>query len=272
VYLEFPVLAHWYDSKRLYEYLASTPSLLNEYPQLDSFYTVMTNNAIAQIEATDQQIRNLIQSFDIYTPAQRDAMLQYIENTNSGIDNTEEQNENEREINRIYLNLVRNGIDSLAEEDKTFISNLAPQCPYVGGSAVYKARSLNFFLQPGAMYDDMKTCNAVGVYKQGNTTQTDTKSLISIESDALAKIKANSNKVLATQNDVYVYPVPASNYINVGYTIDEDATFILYNAIGEKILVQNLDKQNKKQRIDLNNIANGIYHYEILFSNNSKTH
>jgi hypothetical protein len=267
VYLEFPVLAHWYDSKRLYEYLTSTPSLLNEYPQLDSFYTVMTNNAIAQIEATDQQIRNLIQSFDIYTPAQRDAMLQYIENTNSGIDNTEEQNENEREINRIYLNLVRNGIDSLAEEDKTFISNLAPQCPYVGGSAVYKARSLNFFLQPGAMYDDMKACNAVGVYKQGNTTQTDTKSLISIESEALAKIKANSDKLLPIQYDVYVYPVPANNYINLGYTTDEDATFILYNALGEKIVVENLKKENTKQRIALNNLANGIYSYEVLFAN-----
>ena len=41
-------------------------------------------------------------------------------------------------------------------------------------------------------------------------------------------------------------------------TTEEDATFILYNSIGEKILIDNLNKQNKIQRIDLNNIANGI--------------
>lgn len=271
VYVEFPTLAHWYDSKRLYEYLSRTPGLLNGYAVLDSFYSVTTNNAIAQIRATDQQVQNLIQSFNIYTPAQRQAILQYIENTNEGIDNTEQQNDNEREINRIYLNLVRNGIDSLAEADKTFISNLAPQCPYVGGSAVYKARSLNFYLKPGAMYDDMKTCNAVGVYKQGNTTQTDTKSLISIESEALSQIKAAPKKVLSPQNEVYIFPVPANNYINVGYTIDEDATFILYNALGEKIITNKLDKRNTKQHIDLNNIANGIYNYEVQFANKLKS-
>ena len=144
-------------------------------------------------------------------------------------------------------------------------------CPYVGGSAVYKARSLNFYLQPGAMYDDMKTCNAVGVYKQGNTTQTDTKSLISIESEALAQIKAAPQKVLSVQNEVYVYPVPANNYINIGFTINEDATFILYNALGEKIVVENLKKENTKQRIELNNLANGIYSYEVLFANKLKS-
>lgn len=144
-------------------------------------------------------------------------------------------------------------------------------CPYVGGSAVYKARSLNYYLAPGAMYDDMKTCNAVGVYKQGNTTQTDTKSLISIESEALAQIKAAPQKVLSVQNEVYVYPVPANNYINVGYTIDEDATFILYNALGEKIITNKLDKRNIKQRIDLYNIANGIYNYEVQFANKLKS-
>jgi hypothetical protein len=231
----------------------------------------MTNDAIAQIEATDQQLRNLLQSFDIYTPAQCEAMLQYIENTNNGIDNTEIQNDNEREINRIYLNLVRNGLDSLTDLDKSFISNLAPQCPYVGGSAVYKARSLNYFLTPGSMYDDMKECNTVGVYKQGDTTHTNTQSLITIENEKLAKLKATSVKLSSLKNEVYVFPVPANNYINIGYLIDEDATFILYNSIGEKILIDNLNKQNKIQRIDLNNIANGIYNYEVLFSTKLKS-
>jgi hypothetical protein len=32
-------------------------------------------------------------------------------------------------------------------------------------------------------------------------------------------------------------------------------------------LVENLKKENTKQRIALNNLANGIYSYEVLFAN-----
>lgn len=40
-------------------------------------------------------------------------------------------------------------------------------CPYIGGTAVYKARALYAMYNPTALFDDMKICNAIGVYKTG---------------------------------------------------------------------------------------------------------
>jgi hypothetical protein len=267
VYVEFPTLAHWYDCKRLYDYLTGNPGLLNDYPQLDSFFTVMTNDAIAQIEATDQHLHNLLQSFDIYTPAQREAMLQYIENSNNGINDTEEQNANEREINRIYLQLVRHGIDSLTETDKTFISNLAPQCPYIGGSAVYKARSLNFYLQPGAMYDDMKACNAANVYKQGNTgsnIKTNVVSLISKENEILSRIKPDLENAVLKLNEIVLYPNPTEDFVYLRYNTNQSCRIELFDITGRKLKVVLFTAGYNKTSIALADILPGVYTYKFL--------
>lgn len=68
-----------------------------------------------------------------------------------------------------------------------------------------------------------------------------------------------------------VYPNPANDFVDVNYKSNVDAIFKLYNAIGEIILTQILAKENIKQRVRLNEIANGIYHYEIEFANKLKS-
>ena len=268
LYVEFPVLAHWYDSKRLYDYLTNNPSMMDTYPDLYTFYNAMTNTAIAQENNADTKLNELLVSFAALSPAQREGQLGDAEQENEDIDYHEQQDENESIINAIYLRLLRYGIDSIGEDEKNFISELAPQCPYIGGSAVYKARSLNYYFNPAAMFDDMKTCNAVNVYKQGNSNNDGT-SLITRENQLLAQIKPIRRSFL--QNDVMVYPNPANDFVDVNYKSNVDAIFKLYNAIGEIILTQILAKENIKQRVRLNEIANGIYHYEIEFANKLKS-
>jgi hypothetical protein len=271
VYTEFPALGHWYDSKRLYDYLTRNPTIKNQYSVLLAFYNNMTNNAIAQERLADLKLRELIESFALLSPAQKEGILGDADGINDDIDITEIQNENEQIINEIYVRMVRLGIDSLTEEDKEFITMLAPQCPYIGGSAVYKARTLNYFLEPGAMYDDMKVCNAVGVYKPSiiSTGSNSSTSLITLENETLSQIKPMHSKLM--QGDVSIYPNPANEYIDIIYKSDIDAVFKMYNAIGEIIFTQKLSKENTKQNIQFYNLANGIYHYEVEFANHLKS-
>ena len=62
--------------------------------------------------------------------------------------------------------------------DREFIQDLANQCPFVRGTAVYKARSLYALYQPGFYIDDMALCNAAGIYKNG-------KGLFDVENEKL---------------------------------------------------------------------------------------
>jgi hypothetical protein len=71
------------------------------------------------------------------------------------------------DINAIYLKYATLRARFTQYEDSIRIDNLANHCPYIGGTAVYKARALYAMYAPAGIFDDMKICNAVGVYKTG---------------------------------------------------------------------------------------------------------
>ncbi|MBK7763794.1 MAG: hypothetical protein IPI46_10560 [Bacteroidetes bacterium] len=266
VYVEFPALAHWYDSKRLYEYLTYNMSLLNSYSVLQTFYDNITNDAIAQEQQADEMLRDIIESFAMLSPAQQQAQLEDAGEINNDIDNTELQNENEQIINAIYLNILRYGLDSLKEDDKIFINYLALQCPYIGGSAVYKARTLNYYLEPGAMYDDMKTCNAVGVYRTGDTSnngESYTKSHIRIESNLLTQIKSNIENVRLKHNELIVYPTPTNEILNIRYSEGKESRFVISD-ITDRIIMTILlpSGENNKTEIIIGALSAGVYNYK----------
>lgn len=270
-YAEYPELMHWYDSRRLYEYLSVHAAFRNSNAVLLNFYTTASNAAIAQEREADIRLRDLIESFSIGNVAYRQARLQQAEETNEEIDNSQLQDYNEQEVNRIYLALIRHGIDSFKASDKEFIADLAVQCPYVAGGAVYKARSLNISMQPALMYDDMKICNSAGVYKQsGNGNQGTTN--YESETKFLQNLRFNENTAeKPAESDIAVFPVPATSYVDIEYAVGEDAFFILYNSLGEKVIAEKLDKAINLHRITLNNLSNGVYHYEIQFASKQKS-
>ena len=147
------------------------------------------------------------------------------------------------------------------------LRQFAPQCPYVGGSAVYKARSLNFYLQPGAMYDDMKACNAVGVYKQGNTqpnSSNNAVSLISKEEHLLSKLKPHIEKGKLKMNDFILYPNPTENLINFEYNTNESSRIEIYDITGRRIKTVLFVSGGYKTTIDLSDFVSGVYTYKYI--------
>ncbi|MBK8330492.1 MAG: hypothetical protein IPL09_13750 [Bacteroidetes bacterium] len=170
-YIEYYEVARWMDVRKLYKQLESDTTFRNSSDTLVTFYDSLQNEIIEVIESTENGLNELIasmesQNYELYLQRLKDA-----EQSNSNIVSVTVQEANERDINTIYLKLQRYGLDSLTEDDSTIIANLAAQCPYIGGTAVYKARSLNAMYNPAILYDDIKICNNVGVYKNGSDNE-----------------------------------------------------------------------------------------------------
>ena len=78
----------------------------------------------------------------------------------------------------------------------------------------------------------------------------------------------NTKKVISeSKSAINVFPNPASTFIIVEYNCESDGELILYNSLGQEILITSLEKGNKKVQIQISDIANGMYQYKCKFEN-----
>jgi len=138
----------------------------------------------------------------------------------------------------------------------TGIMGLAVDCPYVGGPAVYKARTLAMPYLPSLNFDDLWICNSMGIYKNGNTRFAEENKLL------------NGGNTLAAKPAVYdeqytVYPNPSSGQLSIAYegTAERKAVFTLYDMLGNVILKKT--DIGTYVSLEIPNIANGVYTYSI---------
>ncbi len=68
-----------------------------------------------------------------------------------------------------------------------------------------------------------------------------------------------------------VYPNPSTNFVYVQFTAESDGVFTIYNSLGEKLFSKKLSKSITRHRIDLDNVASGLYHFEIEYTNKVKS-
>lgn len=197
---------------------------------------------------------------------------------------------------------MNNGNTIQAREGQTHIGNapftrqretikiLANTCPYIGGTAVYKARTLHALYEPDAQYNDRVLCLPQAQNKNSYDSSDNSNMDIDSLNDALAlqqldianyqqyienalqqptgqiDIKiTNNNKV-----QIILYPNPANDRIYIS-TLNEDATFIVYDLVGNKILETDLKKDISNQQVNLPKVSNGIYSYKISTPINAYT-
>jgi hypothetical protein len=234
----------------------------------------MEESAAAKESLTDEMLQNLLDNFSSLSPAQLDGTWIDLNAQNELINsaqNIELQDYNEYRINALYLNLMRYGIDSLNEDDKTFIRELAPKCLYIEGSAVYKARNLNKLMNPGMQYDNLKICNAVGLYKQNNSSNTTgnmpNTTLYKMEQKALEILQPISKN---SSSEIKLFPNPTSGLVNIQYELTQNVT-VEINDITGRLLMQILMPAGKvESTIDLTTLAGGVYTYNCFVGNVKK--
>ena len=126
---------------------------------------------------------------------------------------------------------------SSAATQQAALLAIARQCPYAGGDAVYRARSLCSAFSD-EIYNDKAICNAVGIQAR--------------------QIKP---KATTTENtNIRLYPNPTSGDISIE-GITENTNIIIRNLLGQVIFSNNITQN--KTTIALSTVPAGTYFVEI---------
>jgi hypothetical protein len=114
-------------------------------------------------------------------------------------------------INDIYLTSFANGKNNLSADQVVAITEIATQCPLIGGPAVYLARPMAEVAGIELEYNDAAVCLSQGVsMKHANELQIENKS-----------------------SQVKIYPVPAKDAINFDLGYASFTKLTLYDCYGE---------------------------------------
>jgi hypothetical protein len=267
-YSEYPEIAYWMDARKLYRDLDNSYTYRHSNYTLLAFYDSLKTAIMAHMDAAEDNIAKLIQGmpsmdYDLYL--QR---LDEARESNSNVVSDEDQENNEHDINEIYLKMLAKSIDALDSEDSTRIVELAHLCPYIGGTAVYKARALYAMYNPANMFDDMAICNAIGVYKIDNSGNG--KGLFDAENAYLQSLKPKAN-ILSQQGEhpFLLYPNPAITTVTIAYELGktEKGMVIMYDILGREQLKIDLHPGYNKMSINVSLLKQGIYTYKYIVNN-----
>ncbi len=146
---------------------------------------------------------------------------------------------NTQEVNDIYLRTVAKGNTDFTEEDYRALEFIADQCPYIGGDAVLKARSI-LNLKGFKYYDDRVICKVKEEQKQ------------------------NSREYPLLTN-LLIHPNPATSEINISLNAvtDSDGTMIIRNLFGEIYYNEIIAKDTKTLSLNVDALISGVYWLEI---------
>ncbi|MBO7287050.1 MAG: T9SS type A sorting domain-containing protein, partial [Bacteroidales bacterium] len=81
------------------------------------------------------------------------------------------------------------------------------------------------------------------------------------------------NVVENNENDIMIYPNPATTNVEVSYTLPEgktNATLVMTNTLGVNVMTAQLDGNNKTT-LSLEELPSGIYFYTIRCGEDVKT-
>lgn len=119
------------------------------------------------------------------------------------------------------------------------IFSIAQQCPYTGGQAVERARTLIALVNDSVFYDDVNTCLQVGVYRQQN-------------SDLITTV---------TSNSILINPNPAKEKIEIKLKGDFKGLckVEISNMMNELVIQQGMNCEEKTTTIDVSTLSQGIY-------------
>jgi hypothetical protein len=241
-------------SKTLFHSLLRTSN-----PLLDSFYNALNSGASHYIAQSNEVTQELLDSLSLIDPILFEQNLQALYNANAAIVSLEETEQNEQLINTIYINMLEKGIDSITTTQDSLIQYFASSCPFITGSACYKARTLLGMYKPGVDYDDIAICNAVGVYKGGSSPFSD---------EELFLNGLKMDKKFIAKNEVLIYPNPFSEQFTIEYNLNknENGVVKIIDIIGSSIATINLDASLNKTTINLKNLNSGIYTYSFYIN------
>jgi Secretion system C-terminal sorting domain len=151
----------------------------------------------------------------------------------------------------------------------------------IGGTAVYKARTLHAIYAPNAQYNDRVLCIPQTLNKNANSGSNNN---YSIDLDSLAEAQLLSkagvvNYIAQIENNNFIttkellanyiapqlLPNPSNGTITIIYNQNVNGVLELYNSQGQLIESIKLEAGNKRIETQLQNVVSGIYEAKFIF-------
>ncbi|MBK6988533.1 MAG: T9SS type A sorting domain-containing protein [Bacteroidetes bacterium] len=148
--------------------------------------------------------------------------------------------QNMKIVNSVKLETIAKGIFSFSETQQEQITQVAFQCPYIGGKSVYDARGLYALIDEEYFFDDDGICNSTGSQRLANP-----------------RIKDN--------DQIRVYPIPTRSIATIEYILDESKEYSLSitDALGRIVYINTINGSVNSKEIDMSLWRDGIYYYHI---------
>jgi uncharacterized repeat protein (TIGR03803 family) len=224
-YYEFIPETQYLNKQGVYNIICNDSSIMSGDTVLQNFYNRTKATNMANINAVELQSEQ-----SNYTLAQ---------SLNNSIIPQCVIEQNHKDVKSIFFSTLANGVDSLDSTQINTLWNIAKQCPFEGGRAVYEARyMLNYFYNTAIAFED--SCSGQG------------------QSDKPVK-KPVLNKII----NAAVYPNPANSLLTVELDLQPNETgFIcIYNSMGEQVRCETL--KNNITTLPISDLSMGIYYYRI---------
>ena len=160
--------------------------------------------------------------------------------------------QNAKEANTVFLQYLQKGMTNLDSVQKTTLENIANQCPFSGGNAVFKARAL-LAAESGNLevYDDNVNCN----------------------SQALAQPPSFDQASQATGLNIRVFPNPARESVTVQWpkALENEGLLELYDTFGKKLKTVPLKEGTYNHSLQLHGLTTGIYLLRVKLKDQETT-
>jgi hypothetical protein len=162
--------------------------------------------------------------------------------------------DNEKKVNEVYLNTIAKGNYDYNASHLSVLEQVASQCPWEGGNAVFRARGMLALVQR-VIINDESMCEAKSLpedYNQGEKTVIED---IFVENDYLK-----------------LYPNPAQNYISIELQSEIDAkieSVEIFNLNGQKLKSYLNTSAKELLQIELESLSEGMYICRVIMSDNS---
>ena len=195
-------------------------------------------NSISVLREATQALQTQIQgSHNAYIDSLK------VQNTNVSSNTLVEQNE--RSINDIFFATIAKHNFTFSELQIAEIENIALQCPYTGGEAVYRARVLHTALTGFTAYNDSVNCAIQGINWRKGSTET-------------------------VKPSIYLGVIPNPVSGEASFVLDnvlaQAVNITIYNTLGQKVQEVYIPANTLKANFEVKTWGAGIYYYQTLIN------
>ena len=150
--------------------------------------------------------------------------------------------QNEKSINDIFFSTLAKHNFAFTELQKAAITDIAHQCPYTGGEAVYRARVLHTTLTGLIDFDDSTSCAIQGInWRHSNPPK--------VEKSITVSVIPNPTN----GNAAFVFSI----------SIESNCDIEIFNSLGQKISTFSVPKNTDIWKFDTDAFAKGLYYFKV---------